>query len=398
MSRHRHRPYRWLVALFGFVSGLGLAIAAVAVVTMVVIPDADKPQAERWLRGQGANGTVATAKLALSTEIVAGAPRAEAAEPLARGVTWSADLMQHPVVALDVPAFEVADPNLPEPVYLRPERRPLRPDTVVERPTPPPPDLFSDGGLPDAQAPPAIWTGEPMVAVIIDDLGPNVRMTRAALELPPPLTLAFLPEGDSSIDLADQARTNGFELFLHMPMEPRGPENPGPNALRIGQEGLEVQRRINDALALLGPVAGVNNHMGSRVTADPEMMDNVMRTLAQHELVFVDSLTTAASVSVDMAKRHGIEVLSRDIFLDHNPSPAAIRRQLAQMERVSKNRGFAIGIGHPYPATLAALRAWLPGLGTKGIRRVTINEMIALLACEQGRDLERCGQVAESDT
>lgn len=233
----------------------------------------------------------------------------------------------------------------------------------------------------------ARWSKAAALSVILDDLGVNVAATRRAIRLPAPLTLAFLPYGEATPELAREARAAGHEVFVHLPMEPRGAEDPGPMALLFGLPEEELRRRLLWAIARVPGAVGVNNHMGSRLTADRRAMAVVMGELARLSLPFVDSVTTPASLAGSIALATGVPATARDLFLDNDPSPAAIRAQLAKAERLARSAGTAVVIGHPYPETLAALAEWLPHVTRRGVHLVPATAIIRLRSCGlSGRD------------
>ncbi|MDX2472664.1 MAG: divergent polysaccharide deacetylase family protein [Candidatus Krumholzibacteria bacterium] len=171
------------------------------------------------------------------------------------------------------------------------------------------------------------------------------------------------------------------EVILHLPMEPQGyPEtNPGPAALLVGMNETEVRTRLDDALAALINVTGVNNHMGSAATSDTPLMRTLMSVLQEKDLFFVDSLTSANSVAYAEAQRAGIPAARNRIFLDYdNENESAITANLHRLVQSARSSGFAVGIGHPHRATAAVLTRELPGLIKEGVRFVTISELMAL--------------------
>ncbi len=221
----------------------------------------------------------------------------------------------------------------------------------------------------------------PVVAIIIDDLGINIPATRLALRLPPPVTLSFLPYGYRLHELGGTARAAGDEVFLHLPMQPVGGADPGPDALVEGLSPAEIARRVSWALSQVPDADGVNNHMGSRLTADRDAMMLVMGDLAGRGLVFVDSLTASGSVAAATARSAGIPATTRDVFLDDDQSAAAIGGQLAKLETIARRTGSAVGIGHPYPDTLAVLGRWIPEARARGLRFVKASSIVALRTC-----------------
>jgi len=199
-------------------------------------------------------------------------------------------------------------------------------------------------------------------AIIIDDLGENPASAHQLLALPYSLTFSILPHLHGSAETAREARRAGREVMLHLPMEPEaGPyASPGAGGIRVGMTRFEVEHIIESALASVPQAAGVNNHMGSRATADPRLMAVVMKSLSGHHLFFVDSRTTAASVAFEVARRQGLPAFYRSVFLDDTESVPYTLGQLRQFRHVLEDQGAALAIGHPYPTTIAALAKFLP--------------------------------------
>ncbi len=260
-----------------------------------------------------------------------------------------------------------------------PSPPPAAPDVMPESPAPRPAGRAALASPAPAPHPPGAPL--PVVAIIIDDLGVNVPATEQALRLPAPVTLSFLPYGHKLGALGRAAHAAGDEVFLHLPMQALGAEDAGPNALVEGLSPEEMRRRVAWALARVPDAVGVNNHMGSRLTADPDAMMRVMADLAGRGMVFIDSLTSARSVAAATARSAGIPAASRDVFLDDDQSEEAIARQLAELERIARTSGTAIAIGHPYPATLAVLDRWIPQARARGLRFATASSVIAIRSC-----------------
>jgi len=222
----------------------------------------------------------------------------------------------------------------------------------------------------------------PAIAVVIDDLGVGRKGTEAVNRLKAPLTLSFLPYAKNLGAQTRAARAAGHELMLHVPMEPVGTDWPGPDALLSSLEPAEMVSRLRSHLRSFRGFVGINNHMGSLLTADHERMALVMAELRRQDLLFLDSRTTPKSVAAAEAGRHGVPHASRDVFLD---SPfVSITRQLAQVEQIAAKRGVAVAIGHPHDRTIEALRAWLPTLESKGFALVPISTVVAREACADG--------------
>jgi len=207
---------------------------------------------------------------------------------------------------------------------------------------------------------------KPLIAIVIDDVGLDRPHSKRAWELPGPLTMSFLPYAKDVREQAKAARAHGQELMLHLPMEPTGRADPGPNALLVSLTDAELKQRVTAALGSFDGYVGVNNHMGSRFTAFKPGMETVLRQFKARGLLFLDSRTTAQSVGDQLAHELGVPSVARNVFLDDDASLGAVRRQLRETEAVARRQGFAVAIGHPHQATIQALAEWLPTVAGKG--------------------------------
>jgi polysaccharide deacetylase 2 family uncharacterized protein YibQ len=129
---------------------------------------------------------------------------------------------------------------------------------------------------------------------------------------------------------------------------------------------------------------GINNHMGSLLTADSVSMGLVMAELRQRELLFLDSRTTAASVAAREAERMQVPFAKRDVFIDNDLDLSSVLRGLAHAEGIARRQGFAVAMGHPHDVTIEALKRWLPGLDARGIALVPISAIVARQSCASG--------------
>jgi polysaccharide deacetylase 2 family uncharacterized protein YibQ len=275
----------------------------------------------------------------------------------------------------------------------------------------------------------------PTVAIVVDDWGNYENdNTRGLLHLDVPLTMSVLPglphsrrfalcatdlalpettinpqgrpagekaaaaaialmraERAAPVKITTKRRRTGKqplrrrEVILHLPMEPQKyPEiDPGKPLITVGMSKREIDDVLDEALRLLPGVKGLNNHMGSAATADQPTMRNLMKSLDERDLFFLDSLTTARSVAAAEAARAGVPAQSNWIFLDQSTtSRQQVRDLLARLIRKAKSSGSAIGICHPYPETVDILVQELPALRQSGIRFVTISELFALSECQ----------------
>lgn len=207
----------------------------------------------------------------------------------------------------------------------------------------------------------------PLVAVVIDDVGLDRPRSKRAWELPGPLTLSFLPYARDLREQARAARARGHELMLHLPMEPSGRSDPGPNALLVSLTDAEIRQRTATALDSFDGFAGVNNHMGSRFTTFRPGMETVLRQLKGRGLMFLDSRTSPQSVGDVVAHEIGVPSIVRHVFLDDDEALDSVRRKLAEAEAIARRQGFVVVIGHPHESTLVALAEWLPTTQAKGL-------------------------------
>ncbi|MDD4616082.1 MAG: divergent polysaccharide deacetylase family protein [Alphaproteobacteria bacterium] len=214
------------------------------------------------------------------------------------------------------------------------------------------------------------------IAIVIDDMGAEMKSSEKALRLPAPVTLSFLPYAVRTREQSKEARERGHEVLLHMPMEPLGHENPGKGALTVDLPMAELHARFETALASFTGFDGINNHMGSKFTAYSDGMAMVVDDLKERNLFFLDSRTSAQSIGTKIAREKGLPTIGRDIFLDDDPSPEAIRRQIALTERLARQKGHAVAIGHPHAATIDAIETWAAEAPHRGVELVPVNALV----------------------
>ena len=216
------------------------------------------------------------------------------------------------------------------------------------------------------------------VVIVIDDLGIDQMRTKKVIELAGPLTLAFLPYGYNLKALTSRAIVKNHELLVHLPMQPHAENaDPGPNALLRTLSEIEIRRRIDWNLSQFAGFVGINNHMGSNFTTWESGMSFVMQEMKTRGLLYLDSLTSPKSVAKKVAHEFGLSILSRDIFLDNEPDLDQIRSRLLELEEISRRRGYAIGIGHPYDKTIEALSEWSKDLDNRGLKLVALSQLFS---------------------
>ncbi|MHA6288637.1 divergent polysaccharide deacetylase family protein [Maricaulis sp. CAU 1757] len=239
-------------------------------------------------------------------------------------------------------------------------------------------------------APPAPRTDRPRLAIVIDDVGLDTHAAARLIALDTTLTIAILPYAEAASEISAGAAQAGHDVLLHMPMEPLGLADPGPNVLRTGLSDADLQARLRWAMAQIPDAVGLNNHMGSRFTQDPRALRVALSAIAERRPLFLDSMTTAGSRGHAVAEGLGLPSLQRDIFLDHVINPATIADRLDEAEELARSRGWAVVIGHPHAATLDVLEAWISGAGERGVELVGVAEL--------ARDLEQARSVPVAST
>ncbi len=217
----------------------------------------------------------------------------------------------------------------------------------------------------------------PVIAIVIDDAGLDQPRTARTIELPGPVTISYLPYARDLQAQVNAARKAGHEVMLHMPMEPSSAlVDPGPHALRTGFDRDKILGEMTWMLDRFYGYVGVNNHMGSKFTSDPERMQVVMEVMKSRGLLFLDSKTSAKSVGFSMARQYDVPALERDVFIDDADDATKIAEMLARTEKVAINQGFAIAIGHPRDLTLEALQKWIPAIQAKGFVLVPVTDIL----------------------
>jgi len=209
-------------------------------------------------------------------------------------------------------------------------------------------------------------TAPPLVAIVIDDMGNRQDTGRELIALDLPLSFSFLPFTPFSVELQKEAQARGRDILLHLPLEPMDPKaHPGPGALTTSMDPETMKALFRQDMQAVPKAIGINNHMGSRFTANHQAMRALLSLVRPHNLFFLDSVTAADSVAYDLAREMGIQAERRTVFLDNDQNPDKIRAQLDLLVKLAGEHGQAVGIGPPYPATVEALRRYQPQLRTR---------------------------------
>lgn len=219
--------------------------------------------------------------------------------------------------------------------------------------------------------------GRPRMAIIIDDWGYEQSIAEGFFSLPVPLTMAVIPHLPASERLARTGHARGWEVLVHLPMEPENASLArGPGLVRVSQSDAEIRQLVAEDLAAVPYAVGVNNHMGSRATRDSRVMGLVLAEVGARGLFFVDSRTSPASIAARTARERGLAYGENYAFLDGREDVVYIRETLRALVRGAQANGFAIGIGHVRPHTLAALQIELPALLRSGVAIVPVSILV----------------------
>lgn len=243
-------------------------------------------------------------------------------------------------------------------------------EMLLKTPEPPGPQAIEEPALPK---PPL-----PKVAIVIDDMGQDMGRLKDLFAVGGPVTVAVIPHLRFSKEVALQAHSRGWDVILHLPMEPKDikENDPGEGALFTAMTPADVKAVMEKDLKSVPNAIGVNNHMGSRFTEDERLMRAVLELAGKKGLIFLDSRTSSNSVGGRLARELGVASAERNVFLDNTRDVSYIKGQISELMGIARKKGKAIGIGHPYPETIAALKESVPVLDEAGVELVGLSELI----------------------
>lgn len=189
------------------------------------------------------------------------------------------------------------------------------------------------------------------VSIVIDDFGNNMKGTERMLSLPIPLTIAVMPFLPSTKQDAKTAHQKGHEVIIHMPMEPiKGKKEwLGPKAITTDLSDDEIRNRVEEAIQDVPHAIGMNNHMGSKVTADKRIMRIILASCKKHGLFYLDSKTNANSVVSQIGKELGVPILENQLFFDDIYTSSHITKQAQLLVKQIQEKPVVIAIGHVGP-------------------------------------------------
>lgn len=217
----------------------------------------------------------------------------------------------------------------------------------------------------------------PKIAIVIDDIGNDYRLASSIMDIGLPFTLSVLPSSTYAKRIAEKAGEKGFEVILHLPMEPKNypSVNPGPDALLTKMDEIEIRALVDKNLKKVPGVSGVNNHMGSYFSEKEDKMKYVLIELKKRGLFYLDSRTSSKSVGFRLAGETGVPAAEKNVFLDTDNSKKAIKYQVERLLGIARYSGEAIGIGHPYEMTLDVLKDYADIFETE-FKVVPVSELV----------------------
>jgi polysaccharide deacetylase 2 family uncharacterized protein YibQ len=220
----------------------------------------------------------------------------------------------------------------------------------------------------------------PRVVIIIDDLGYDRKMAAKFLELDATFTFSLLPYSPFQKKIARLAQEKGVEIMLHLPMEPieYPTVKPGPGTLLSAMSADQLIGQLEKDLDTLPSIRGVNNHMGSKLTAESTPMYQVFSILKKRGLFFIDSRTSKDTLCKPSARLFKVPFAQRDVFLDHRQEPDFIRKQIKALINIANRRGEAVGIAHPHLTTYRVLKEMLPEL-KQSVQLVPASEIVRVI-------------------
>jgi hypothetical protein len=219
-------------------------------------------------------------------------------------------------------------------------------------------------------------SGAPRIAIIVDDGGYYADATDQILALDNGLTLSVLPFAPLSEYTALRGAELGFEIMLHMPMASFNSIHNAPGYIGPDMTPEEIVTRLDAALAAVPTAIGLNNHTGSKYTASEPAMETLLTAVQERSLYFIDSMTTARSRALDVARRMNVPTVPRDLFLDNSTNQTAIRARFEELINMSLQHGTAVGICHFRPNTAAVMEEILPEIRNQGIQIVHVSQLL----------------------
>ena len=214
------------------------------------------------------------------------------------------------------------------------------------------------------------------MAIVLDDFGNSLERLAMFAAIGRPLTLSVLPHLAYSSEVARRATASGQQVMLHLPMESLSSgEQREKNTIMVTMNDTEIQEIVNKALQSVPGATGVNNHQGSKATADRRVMRDVLAVLKSRNLFFVDSHTNSQSIAAEVSRQMGVRTARNDLFIDNRNDVSSIKDQLRTAAQMASRHGSIVVIGHDRPATVTAIQEMVPELEAAGVRLVFVSQL-----------------------
>jgi hypothetical protein len=231
------------------------------------------------------------------------------------------------------------------------------------------------------KAPPKALVKKPLlvrgkIAIVIDDWGYSTNNLWIVQQIKQPLTCAILPGLKNSNSVMHKLNAAGFEIILHLPMEPKEKINLEKNTINLKMDAQAIEKVFTEDLSNITLAKGVSNHMGSAITQDTPACLRVLTETKKRKLYFFDSYVTKQSVCPVIAKKINIKFAKRDVFLDNQSDPDYIKKQLAKLKDLAGKKGVAVGIGHDRKNTLLVLKEMLGQMEKEGYKFVFLSQVV----------------------
>ncbi|MDR3589454.1 MAG: divergent polysaccharide deacetylase family protein [Negativicutes bacterium] len=219
--------------------------------------------------------------------------------------------------------------------------------------------------------------GSGKLAIIIDDFGYSAEPINAFAAISRPLTFSVLPYRAYSNEAASRGLSSGHQVILHLPMEALSAgEQAEPTSITVAMADPDIQAAVNKAVQSVPGIIGVNNHQGSKATADRRVMRSVLSILKADNLFFVDSRTNSQSVAFELSRQMGLRTGENDLFIDNSADVEAIKNQLRTAIHLANQHGSMTVIGHARMSTATAVREMIPEIEAAGVRLVFESELV----------------------
>ncbi|MEM9123382.1 MAG: divergent polysaccharide deacetylase family protein [Pseudomonadota bacterium] len=274
------------------------------------------------------------------------------------------------------------------------EATPLRPAPVQDLVEPSAHGLLPRIG-PDGRRPAEVYARPfnnpkqmPVIAVVIGQLGLSRSAAAMAVsELPPEITLAFLPYGDGLQGVVNSARAEGHEVLVHLPLEPFNyPDNdPGPLTLLSQLSEAENLDRLHGVMGSFSGFSGLMAHEGAKLKTMPKKLLPILTDIGERGLFIVDDSLVRQNTIVALAQQLELDTLRSDEMIDFRPTRTDIDKMLTELEEVARARGFSVGIGNALPVTVEQVATWAEGLNERGILLAPMSAVVALASAQADR-------------